>query len=76
MQQNTPSPESPASSAEAILAIRIGQGMTRAQLASAARLDRSQLWRIETGRAVPYVDTLGRLARALGVPVWALVPNA
>lgn len=72
MQQHA----TPAASAEAIVSIRTGQGITRAQLAKAAGLDRSQLWRIETGKATPYVDTLGRLARALGVPVSALLDRA
>lgn len=63
----------PAASAEAIVSIREGQGITRAQLAKAAGIDRAQLWRIETGKATPYVDTLARLARALRVPVSALL---
>lgn len=63
----------PTASAEAIVSIREGQGITRAQLAKAAGIDRSQLWRIETGKATPYVDTLLRLANALRVPVSALL---
>ena len=40
--------------------------MTPAQLAAAAELDRTQLWRIERGDAQPYGRTLDRLAAALG----------
>lgn len=74
--QQPPSATTAAPSAEAIVSIRTGQGMSRAHLAALAQIDRSQLWRIETGRAVPYIDTLGRLARALGVPVSALLDGA
>ena len=66
----------PIFSVEALVKIRMGQGRTRAQLARAAELDPSQLWRIETGRAVPYVSTVARLARALDVPVSALLVSA
>lgn len=65
----------PAFSPEALVLIRKGQGITRAQLAKKAELDPSQLWRIETGRATPYDSTLGRIARALGVPVAALLTS-
>lgn len=66
----------PGFSVEALISIRKNQGLTRPQLARAAQLDPSQLWRIETGRATPYDSTLGRLARALGVPVSALLDSA
>lgn len=63
-------------SSEALVALRKSQGLTRSQLARRAELDRSQLWRIETGAAKPYDSTVGRLARALSVPVSALLADA
>jgi transcriptional regulator with XRE-family HTH domain len=59
----------------ALVSIRKGQGLTRSQLARKAELDRTQLWRVETGAAVPYDSTVGRLARALGIPVSALLTS-
>jgi transcriptional regulator with XRE-family HTH domain len=66
---------SPAFSVDALISIRRGQGLSRSQLAKAAQLDPSQLWRIETRKATPYDSTLGRLARALKVPVSALLTS-
>lgn len=60
---------SPAFSAPALVLARKSAGLTRAQLAQSAQLDRTQLWRIETGRVNPYDSTVGRLADALGISV-------
>lgn len=57
----------------ALTAIRDLVGVTAPQLAKAAGLDRSQLWRLEKGHSVPTVATLARLAAALRVPVDALL---
>lgn len=58
---------------EALTAIRIAAGLSRPQLADAAGVDRSQLYRIERGEHRPYERTIGKLARALGIPVAALM---
>ena len=63
----------PAFSSEALVMARKSAGLTRTQLAKRADLDRTQLWRIETGRVTPYDSTVGRLAGALGVPVRELL---
>jgi transcriptional regulator with XRE-family HTH domain len=63
-------------SSEALVALRKSQGLSRSELARRADLDRTQVWRIETGVAVPYDSTVGRLARALSVPVSALLADA
>ncbi len=48
-------------------------GITQAELARRAGLERSNLALVESGRRVPSVTTLLRVARALGVPVDALI---
>lgn len=60
-------------SPEAVVAIRVLAGLSQTALATAAGIDRTQLWRIEAGQAEPYPHTLEQLARALKVPVSALV---
>ena len=60
-------------SGEAISAIRRGRKISQSALAAAAGLDRTQLWRIETGKAQPYPYTLGQIAKALQVPISALL---
>src|SRR5581483_12483618 len=44
-------------------------GVTLAELATSAGLSRTILGRIETGRGNPSVETLFRIARALGLPL-------
>ncbi len=44
------------------------RNMNGAQLARAARLDQSLLYRIQSGHAKPYPGELARIAEALGVP--------
>lgn len=73
MEPAATTPAEPALNVALLILLRKNAGMTRPQLAKAAHLDPSQLWRIETGRAVPYDSTIGRLARALGVPVAVLI---
>lgn len=60
-------------SPEAIVAIRKGRKFSQSALAAAAGIDRTQLWRIETGKAQPYRYTLEQLAKHLEVPVSALL---
>lgn len=59
--------------ADAILAIRRSRGISRTELAERAKMDRSQLWRIETGRAFPQEATLFRIAAALDVTATELL---
>lgn len=58
---------------ERIRAEREHRGMTVAQLAERADLQRPNLSRLEHGRHDPSLDTLERVADALGVPVARLV---
>lgn len=49
-------------------------GMSQVELAFKVGVDPSTIWRIEKGSAAPKVDTLQKVARALGMPVgWPLV---
>jgi transcriptional regulator with XRE-family HTH domain len=52
---------------------RTRRAMTQEQLAKKAGLSRGYLARVETGRHEPTLTTLRKLARALGVPVSALL---
>jgi len=56
-----------------IQALRAKRSMTQEALAKKARLSRGYLARIETGRHEPTLRTLRKLAKALGVPVTALL---
>ncbi len=53
--------------------VRIERGLTQEELAHGARLDFSYLNQIENGRRNPSLDAIGRIARALGVPVRDLI---
>ncbi len=57
--------------------LRVARGLSLAELGRAARLDRSDLWRIENGTGPRQVgwDRLERLASALGVEVPDLLPR-
>lgn len=50
-------------------------GMSQTALAAAAGLHRTNVWRFETGENVPKIDTLYRIADALGVLPWSLLPE-
>ena len=49
------------------------QKLTQAVVAKRARITRQYLYKLETGKADPTVPVLQRLAKALGVPVTALL---
>jgi transcriptional regulator with XRE-family HTH domain len=49
------------------------KGMSQAALAMAARISREYVRKLEAGRSDPTVGVLQRLAKALGVPVTALL---
>jgi transcriptional regulator with XRE-family HTH domain len=57
--------------------LREARGMSSPELARRARIDRSDLWRIEHGRGPRSIgfDRLERIANALGVPLAALLEN-
>ncbi len=56
-----------------VYALRKDRGLTQAQLAEAAGVRQPRIAEIERGDANPRLDTLAKLARALGVPVAALL---
>ena len=56
-----------------VRALRMGAGLTLADLASAAGLGKSTLAQLESGRANPSVETLWAIAAALQVPFARLV---
>jgi transcriptional regulator with XRE-family HTH domain len=51
---------------EAIRIVRLAQGVSQGDLATAARISRAQLNRIERGAAEPYDRTTDSLVAALG----------
>jgi transcriptional regulator with XRE-family HTH domain len=53
--------------------LRKGQGLSQAALAKRARLTRVYITRLEAGRQDPSLSTITALAKALGVPVTALL---
>ena len=56
-----------------IRAARLHAGLTQETLAELAGLDRQAVNRIEQGHASPILDSLIRIADALGVPLTELV---
>ncbi|MGH9194774.1 MAG: helix-turn-helix domain-containing protein [Acidimicrobiia bacterium] len=66
------------------VAVRIGRrlrelreekGLTAYEIARRSGIHRPNISRMESGKHVPTVETLDRLARALGVPIATLVPE-
>lgn len=53
---------------------RIRARLTLEQLAEKAGTSKSTAWRLETGNAAAEVETLHRIAEALGCPVEDLMP--
>lgn len=56
-----------------VKAARKGAGLLRAELGENAGLDRHRIADIETGRVVPTVETLCKIAKAAGVTLADLV---
>lgn len=50
------------------------RGVTRVALAVGAGIHPNTLQRIETGKAVPTLDTVTRIARALDIDLGELIP--
>ena len=59
--------------AKRLKALRLERGMTQAALAKQAGISRMHVIRIETARQEPTLGVMKRLAKALGVPVTALL---
>jgi putative transcriptional regulator len=53
--------------------IRVAKGLNQTELAKKARVSRAYVFRLEAGGSDPTVGVLQRLAKALGVPVAALL---
>lgn len=56
-----------------VRSVRLGAGMTQAELGAAAGMDHRAVSRLESGKTSPNLDTLDRLARAMGIGVTDLV---
>jgi len=61
---------------EQIRRIRRSRGLSQDRLAELSGVDQSSLSLIETGRRTPTIDTLARLADALGVEMADFFPRA
>ena len=59
----------------AVRALRLRDGLTIAQVAEKADISRGMLSKIETGQTSAGMDTLARIARALGVSMSMLFAN-
>ncbi len=59
-----------------ILDLRSGRGLSQEQLALDANVDRTRMGEIERGVANPTIDTLDRIARALGQTLGSLIIQA
>jgi DNA-binding XRE family transcriptional regulator len=53
---------------ERLRALRLAAGLTQAELARRTGIHRPNIARVEAGRHTPSLDTLNRLASAIGVP--------
>jgi transcriptional regulator with XRE-family HTH domain len=56
----------------AIRELRAALGISQADLAAAAGVDRTAIWRIERGGSQPRPATLRKIADRLGVPIDAI----
>jgi transcriptional regulator with XRE-family HTH domain len=66
--------ESALNVARAVMFERVAQGMTQAELGTAAGTKQSRISQVEAMKGNPRFDTLDRIAQALGLAV-ALVPK-
>jgi transcriptional regulator with XRE-family HTH domain len=53
--------------ASALIELRQARSLSRPQLARRAKVARAHLWGIETGKIIPGIATLRKIAEALGV---------
>lgn len=56
--------------------LRVAQGLTLAEVAAIAGISQPMLSRVETGNVSPSLDTLARLARALGTGLQAMLRDS
>jgi transcriptional regulator with XRE-family HTH domain len=56
--------------------VRSSRGLTQAELARAAKIAVSYVWKLESAAAAPGIDLLARLASALGTTPPDLLPAA
>jgi transcriptional regulator with XRE-family HTH domain len=61
--------------AERLKELRRSRGMTQQELGRAAKITTSYVGRLEAGGAAPGIDLVARLATALGVTVYDLLPT-
>ncbi len=54
---------------ETIRNLRLGKGMSQGDIENCTGLLRCYLSRVENGHTVPSLDTLARIAGALGIPI-------
>jgi transcriptional regulator with XRE-family HTH domain len=54
--------------------VRSSRGLTQAELARAAHVTASYVWRLESAGAAPGIDLVSRLAIALGTTIQDLLP--
>jgi transcriptional regulator with XRE-family HTH domain len=54
--------------------VRSSRGLTQAELARAAHVTASYVWRLESAGAAPGIDLVSRLAIALGTTIHDLLP--
>jgi transcriptional regulator with XRE-family HTH domain len=57
---------------ERVKGLRMGKGLTQADVAELANIDRAEVSKFENGRHDPRLETLWRIAGALGVSVASL----
>jgi transcriptional regulator with XRE-family HTH domain len=62
--------------ATALRRIRLERGMTQLQLARAAQVSNAYIGRLENRESAPSIDTIERIAAALGCTVHDLLPLA
>lgn len=55
--------------------VRVRKGFSQAQLAQRIGVDQSQISRIESGESSPTLETLDKIAGALGVKIIKLIKN-
>ncbi|MDD2956021.1 MAG: helix-turn-helix transcriptional regulator [Oscillospiraceae bacterium] len=61
---------------EKIRAARVAQGKTQKEIGKAAGMADSAIRKYESGSQIPKTETLQRIAKALGVPVYTLMEDA
>jgi transcriptional regulator with XRE-family HTH domain len=55
---------------------RLAKGISMLKLAEMAAVDKTYIGKLERGMRAPTLDTAGRLAKALGLPLWKLVKES